>query len=101
MTTGRLRYIHLAMLVGISLFIPLFLAYFLYMDLSETVLLPSDMSLEDPEEEDLSTCKNDFKSFLPTFSSNPLSPWTHCNRDTSLISPRLTFVAQGRPVLRC
>jgi hypothetical protein len=45
-------------MLGISLLIPMPLAYSLYVDLSETMLLSSDMSFEDPEDEDLSTCQN-------------------------------------------
>jgi hypothetical protein len=41
MTMVRLKHTHLALMFGISLFIPLFLAYSLYVDLSEIVLLSS------------------------------------------------------------
>jgi hypothetical protein len=88
-------------MVGISLFIPLFLAYSLYVDLSGTVLLSSDMSFEDPDDEDLSTCQNEFKVFVPTVSSNPLPPWTHFGRGSSLSSSPLTSHIQITPVLRC
>jgi hypothetical protein len=88
-------------MVGISLFVPLFLAYSLYFDLSGTVLLSSDMSFEDPEDEDLSTCRNEFKIFVPQVSSNPLSPWTHFSREPNLISSPSTFITQNTPVLRC
>jgi len=88
-------------MVGISLFIPLFLAYSLYVDLSEIVLLSSDMNYEDPEDEDLSNCQNEFKVFVPTLTSNPLSSWTHFGKGSSLFSSPLTFIAQNKPVLRC
>jgi hypothetical protein len=60
-TMGRLKHIHLVLMLGISLLIPMPLAYSLYVDLSETVLLSSDMSFEDPEDEDLSTCQNELE----------------------------------------
>jgi len=71
MTMSRLKHFHLALVLGISLFIPLSLAYSVYVDLSGTVLLPSDMSFEDSEDQDLSTCQNEFEVFLPAASSNP------------------------------
>ena len=101
MTMDRLNHIHLVLMVGISLFIPLFLAYSLYVDLSEIVLLSSDMSFEDPEDEDLSTSQNEFKVFVPKVSSNPLVPRAHFGREPNLISSPLTFIAQNKPVLRC
>jgi hypothetical protein len=55
---SRFENIHLVLMLAISLFIPLFLAYSLYVDLSGTVLLSSDMSFEDLGDEDLSVCQN-------------------------------------------
>ena len=101
MTTGRFKHIHLALMVGISLFIPLFLAYSLYVDLSEIVLLSSDMSFEDPGDEDLSTCQNEFKVFVPKVSSNPLVPRALFGGEPNLLSSPLTFIAQNTRVLRC
>ena len=101
MTMGRLKHIHLVLMLGISLFIPVFLAYSIYVDLSETVLLSSDMSFEDPEDEDLSTCQNEFKVFVPAVSSNSLLPWTHFGRGSSLFSSPLTSYTQITPVPRC
>jgi hypothetical protein len=88
-------------MVGISLFIPLFLAYSLYVDLSETVLLSSDMSYEDPEDEDLSNCQSEIKIVLSKVSYDPLLIGTHFSRESSLISSPITFTTQNRPVLRC
>ena len=101
MKKGRFKHIHPALMVGISLFIPFFLTYSLYVDLSETMLLSSVMSFEDPDDEDLSTCQNEFKIFVPTFSSNPLLMETHFGRGSSLFSSPLTFIAQNKLVLRC
>ena len=101
MTMGRLKHIHFVLMVGISLFIPLFLAYSLYVDLSGTVLLSSDMSFEDPDDEDLSTCQNEFKVFVPTVSFNPLLTGTHFGKGSSLLSSPLTSHTQITPVLRC
>jgi len=86
---------------GISLLTPAFLAYSLYVDLSGTVLLSSDMNFEDPDDEDLSTCQNEFKVLAPTVSSNPLLPKTHLGRESSLFWSRLTSYTQITPVLRC
>jgi len=101
MTMGRLKHIHFVLMIGISLFIPLFLAYSLYVDLSETVFLSSDMSFEDPDDEDLSTCQNEFKVFVPTLSSNPLLTGTHLGKGSSLFSSPLTSYTEITPVLRC
>jgi len=101
MTMSRLKYIHLILILGISLFIPLFLAYSVYVDLSGTRLLSSDMSFEDPGNEDLSTCQNELKVFVPAVPSNPLFPWTHLRTDSSLISSPITLITQNTPVLRC
>ena len=98
---GRLKHIHFVLMIGISLFIPLFLGYSLYVDLSETVFLSSDMSFEDPGDEDLSTCQNEFKVFVPTVSSNPLLPGAHFGKEPSLLSSPLTSHTQITPVLRC
>jgi len=101
MVMGRFKHIHLALMVGISLFIPVFLAYSLYVDLSGTVLLSSDMSFENPDDEDLSTCRDEFKVFVGTISSNPLLPETRFGRGLSLISFPLTSYTQITLVLRC
>jgi hypothetical protein len=101
MTVGRLKYIHLFLLLGISLFISLFLAYSVYVDLSGTVLLSSDMSFEDSGDEDLSTCQNELNVFLSTVSSNPLLLWTHFGEGSHIFSSPLTSYTQIAPVLRC
>ena len=101
MTLDRLKQIHLVLMVGISLFIPLFLAYSLYVDLSGTVLLTSDMSFEDPEDEDLSTCQNDSKNFAPSVFSNPLLSSAHLSKESDPFSSPLTARNQIAPVLRC
>jgi hypothetical protein len=88
-------------MLGISLFIPLLLAYSLYVELSGTVLSSSDMSFEDPDDEDLSTCQNEFKVFVLMVSSNPLLPGTHFSRECSLFSSPLRSYIQITPILRC
>jgi hypothetical protein len=100
MTMGRLKHIHFVLLLGISLFIPLFLAYSLYVDLSGTMFLPSDMS-EDCGDEDSSTCQSDFNVFVPTVSSVPFLPGAHFGSVSSLFFSPLTSHTQNRPVLRC
>ena len=101
MTMGRLKHNHLVLMLGISLLIPLLPAYSLYVDLSGTALLSSDISFEDPDGEDLSTCQNEYKVFVPTLSSNVLPPWTHLGRESSLFLSALTSYAQRTLVLRC
>jgi hypothetical protein len=101
MTMGRLKQIHFILIFGTSLFIPLFLSYSLYVDLSGTVFLTSDMSFEDPEGEDSSTCQNEFRVFVPLVSSNQLVPWTHFGGESSLFSSLLMSYTQMTPVLRC
>jgi hypothetical protein len=76
-TMRRLKHIHFVLMLGISLFIPLFLSYSFCVDLSGTMLFSSDMSFEDPGAEDLSTWQNEFKVFVPTVISNPLLPGAH------------------------
>ena len=97
----RLKHFHPVLMLGMSLLIPLFLAYFFYVDLSGTVLPSSGMSFEDPEIEDLSTCQNELKVFVPAVSFNPLPSWTHFARGFSPFSPPLTSYNQATPVLRC
>lgn len=101
MTMSQLKHIHLLLMCGISLFIPLLLAYSLYVDLSETMLLSSDVSFEDPDDEDLSTCQNDFRVFVAQVCSNPLLPEIHFDRDSSFFSSLLSSHVQVTPVLRC
>ena len=101
MTMGRLKHSHLVLMLGISLFIPLFVAYSVYADLSETVFLSSDMSFEDSNDEDSSTSQNEFKVFVPMFSFNPTPPWTHSRWKSSLFSSSLTPYTQIMSVLRC
>ena len=101
MTAGGLKHNYLVLIFGISLFIPLFLAYSLYVDMSGSVPFSSDMSFEDPDNEDLSTCQNEFKVFMPVVSSTALPPWTQFGRVHSLFSLPLTFHTQITSVLRC
>lgn len=103
MTMGRFKHTHLAVMAGISLFLPLFLAYSLYVDLSEIVLVSSDMSFEDPNDGDLSACQNEFRILVPMLSSNQLTPWTNFGGESSFrfsLSP-LTPHTQVTPVIRC
>ena len=88
-------------MLGISLFVPLFLSYSLYVDLSGTMFLSSDMSFEDPGDEDLSTCQKEFKVFVPTIFSNPLLPVAHFGRGSTLFSSPLTPHTENTSVLRC
>jgi hypothetical protein len=101
MTMDRLKHIHLALMVGISLFIPLFLVYSFYVDLSKIVLLSSDMSYEDPEDEALSNCQNEIKIFPPKVSYNPLLIGTRFGARSCPFSSPLTISTQNRSVLRC
>jgi hypothetical protein len=98
---GRLKPIHLALAVGMSLFIPFFLPYSLSVDLSETVLPSSKMSFEDADDEDFSACQNEFKIPVPRISSNLLSPWTHFGVESRLFSSSLAPHTQIASVLRC
>lgn len=101
MTIGQFRHIHLALLVGISLIIPFLLAYSLYIDLSETTLLSSDMSVEDADDEDLSTCEYEFNILIPQLFSNPLLIGTHFGALPCPFSTPVTSPTQITPVLRC
>jgi hypothetical protein len=102
MTINRLKHIHLVLILGISLLIPVLMAYSLYVDLSGTVLLSPDMSFEDFGDEDSLSCgKKNFNVFVPTVSSNPLPPWTHFGKMSSLFLSLLTSCTQITPVLRC
>ncbi len=101
MAMGRLKYTHLILMLGVSLLIPLFMAYSLYVDLSGTALLSSDMSFEDLEDEGLSTIQHEFKVLVPPAFSI-LLPWVHhfCT-ESSLFSSPPTSHAQITPILRC
>jgi len=97
----QLKHTHLVLMFGVSLLIPIFLAYSPYTDLSGTVLLCLDMSFEDPNEGDLSTCKNEFKVFVVGLSSNPLLPWMPFDRGFSPFSYPLTSHNQITSLVRC
>jgi len=101
MTTGRLKHIHLILILGGCLLISILPADSFYDDLSETVLLSSDMSFEDPGDNDLSTCQDGFNVFVPTVSSNLLLPGAPFIGKSSLFSSPLTSHTQITPVLRC
>ena len=101
MLRGLLKHIRLVLLLGISLFIPFFFAYSVYIDLSEIVHLSSDISFEDPDDEDLSIPQDEFKIFVPTASFNPLPIGTHVTEVASRIVFLLMCVSQNIPVLRC
>jgi len=101
MIMGKLKHINFVLMLGISLFIPLFLAYSLYVDLSGTVLLSSDMSYEDPGDEDLSTCQGNHNVFVPSVSSDPFLPIAHFNNESNLLLSPSTSYTQTSPVLRC
>ena len=101
MTMGRLKYLHLVLMLGISIFIPLSPAFFLSVDLSETVLPCSDMSFEDADDEDSSTCDNELKVFVPTVSFNLLPPWTRFGKESSFLFSPFTLHNQITPILRC
>ena len=100
MTRGRFKHIHFVLLLGISLFIPLFLAYSLCVNLSGTVLLSSDMGFEDANDEDLSACQNEFNAFVLVVFYD-LSPWTHFGKGSNLFLCPLMSSVQITPVLRC
>ena len=102
MTRGRVKHIHLALMVGISLFIPLFLAYSVYVNLSGTRRLSSDMSFEDSGNEELSTYQNEFRVLVSTVSSDPTLTGTYFEGKLNpIILFPLTFITQNTPVLRC
>jgi hypothetical protein len=88
-------------MLAISLFIPLFLAYSLCVELSEASLLSSDMSFEDPGDEDLAICTSESKILLPAVLSVLfLSGPTFIGGVYFFPFPK-TFHSQNRPVLRC
>ncbi len=101
MTLGRLRQIHRVLMVGICLFVPLFLAYSLYVDLSRTVFLSPDMSLEDFGDKEMCASQNEIKACAYVISSNSLVLSTCVRSESNLISPPPTFIAPNKPILRC
>jgi|APFre7841882654_1041346.scaffolds.fasta_scaffold261904_2 hypothetical protein len=101
MTMSRLKNMNLILMLAISLLIPLFLAYSLYVDLSGTVLLSSDMSFEDPGDGDLSIGQDEFKVFAPKAFSILLLPGANLIGESCLLSFLLTSHPQNKPILRC
>ena len=101
MAMGRLKHFHLVLMLGISLLIPLLMVYSIYVDLSGAVFLSSDMSFENPDNEDLSGCQDKIKVFVPAVSSTPSPLGTYLDRGCRLISPALTSPIQITPALRC
>jgi hypothetical protein len=101
MTIDRFRNIHFFLMLAISLFIPLFLAYSLYVELSGSSLLSSDISFEDPGGEDLSICKSESKTLLPGVISVLFPSGPTFIGEGYLFSFLKTSHSQNRPVLRC
>ncbi len=101
MTRGGSKHIHLVLMLGIFLFIPLFVAYSVYVDLSDTVLLSSDTSFEDSEDEDSLTYQNKSKIFMPAVPSNLILSATHFGSKSNLFLSPLTSHSQTAFVLRC
>ena len=102
MVMGRTKHLHLLLMLGISLFIPLFLSYSLYVDLSGAVLLSSDMNIEDSGDEDLSAGQNEFKVFTPSDCFTLFFPGIHFGRESScFFSPLLKPHLHNISVLRC
>jgi hypothetical protein len=101
MMMNQFKNMHLVLTLAISLFIPLFLAYSLYVDLSGTVLLSSDMRFEDPEDEDLSVFQNEFKVFVSTAFSIFLLPSAGSIEESHLFSFLLTPYPKNKLILRC
>jgi hypothetical protein len=101
MIRGRSKHVHLALMFGISLLLPLLLAYSIYVDPSETVLLSFDMSFEDPGNEDLSTCQDEFTFLVCIASFYPLPSGSYLGNGSSLFLSLLRSRAQNRLVLRC
>ncbi len=101
MIMGRFKHIQLAVMIGISLFIPLLLAYSVYVDMSATRLLSSDMSLEDSEDEDSSISQDEFKVFIPASSSTPLLFGSCFGRWSGIFPSPSTLYLEITPVLRC
>jgi hypothetical protein len=101
MTMGRFGRLNLPLMIGVSLFIPLLPGYSLYVDLSGPVLLSSDMSFEDPEDEDLSACQDEFTILVCIVSSYPLPSGCYLGSRSSLFLSLLRSHTQNRLVLRC
>jgi hypothetical protein len=101
MIMSRLKHVHLVLTIGISLFILPPLAYSLSDDLSDIVLVSSDMSFENIDGEELSTCQNEFELFVPPLSSNPLPLGALLGLGSGAFSSPLTPNTQITAILRC
>ncbi len=100
MTMGRLKHIHLILILALSVFIPMTLASSLYVDLSGVVFLSSDMS-KDSGDEDSSAYQSEFKVLVSASSSALFLPGAHFGSVSSLLLSSLPPDTQDRPVLRC
>ncbi len=100
MTMGRLKYIHLLLILALSLFIPMILASSLYVDLSGVVFLSSDMG-KDSGDEDSSAYQSEFKVLMSAVSSAPFLPGGHFGSLSCPLWSPLSAHSQNRPVLRC
>lgn len=101
MATGQLKHLHLIIILGISLLIPTLVAYSIYVDLLETLFFSSNMSFDNPGNEDFSTVQNELKVLLPSASCHRLSSVTHPRIDSNFFSSLLTADNQITPVFRC
>jgi hypothetical protein len=97
----RLKHVHLVLILGISLLIPMLMAYSLYVDLSETVLLSSGINFEDFGDEDSSVYMREFNVFVPTVSSVSFLPGAQFHSVPSVFLSSVMQFTQIKPVLRC
>jgi hypothetical protein len=97
---GRFKNFNLILMVSLSLFIPLFLAYSLYVEWSGSTLLSSDMGYEDPGDEDLLICQKEF-GVVPTAYLVILDPETEFARESYVLSYLLTPRLHCTSILRC
>jgi hypothetical protein len=101
MAMKRLKHIHLVLILGISLLIPMLMLFSFYVDLSETVLISSGINFENCGDDDSLVYRKEFNVFVPGVSSAPFHSNAHFHSVSNLFFSSLAPRTQFKQVLRC
>jgi hypothetical protein len=98
----RFKRIKILLVIAISLFILALPAYLRCTNLSETKFFSSDLSFENPDQENgLSDNENELKVFGPTALFTVFLPGTNFSEQSSHLFSQVLSLRQKNFVLRC
>ncbi len=96
------RSIQIFLIIGISSFILLFPAYLRYTNLSEINLFPTDLSFENPDQDDdVNSSQHESDGFSTGIDPIPSFPETNLLRQPDLFSHKIASTYQSNSILRC